>query len=29
VLKTPMESGVAAGYDRLEELLAGQLAGNN
>jgi uncharacterized protein YndB with AHSA1/START domain len=29
VLKTPMESGVAAGYDRLEELLAGRLAGKN
>jgi uncharacterized protein YndB with AHSA1/START domain len=29
VLKTPMESGVAAGYDRLEQLLAGCLAGKN
>jgi uncharacterized protein YndB with AHSA1/START domain len=25
VLKSPMESGVAAGYDRLEELLAGAI----
>jgi uncharacterized protein YndB with AHSA1/START domain len=27
VLKTPMESGVAAGYDRLAELLATQAMG--
>ncbi|MFN8524171.1 MAG: SRPBCC family protein [Chloroflexota bacterium] len=26
VLRTPMESGVAAGYDRLDELLAGQVS---
>ncbi len=26
VLKSPMEEGVAAGYDRLERLLAGQLS---
>jgi uncharacterized protein YndB with AHSA1/START domain len=27
VLKSPMESGVAAGYDRLAELLASTMAG--
>jgi uncharacterized protein YndB with AHSA1/START domain len=27
VLKSPMESGVAAGYDRLAELLASKMAG--
>jgi hypothetical protein len=27
VLKSPMESGVAAGYNRLAELLAGAIAG--
>jgi uncharacterized protein YndB with AHSA1/START domain len=27
VLKTPMEQGVAAGYDRLDEILASQVAG--
>jgi uncharacterized protein YndB with AHSA1/START domain len=29
VLKSPMESGVAAGYDRLAELLASTMAGEN
>jgi len=29
VLKSPMESGVAAGYDRLAELLASTMAGGN
>ena len=29
VLKSPMESGVAAGYDRLAELLASTIAGGN
>lgn len=28
VLKTPMEEGVAAGYDRLDEILASQVAGS-
>jgi uncharacterized protein YndB with AHSA1/START domain len=29
VMKSPMESGVAAGYDRLEELLASTMAGGS
>jgi uncharacterized protein YndB with AHSA1/START domain len=29
VLKSPMESGVGAGYDRLAELLASTIAGGN
>ncbi len=29
VMKSPMESGVAAGYDRLAELLASTMAGGN
>lgn len=29
VLKSPMESGVAAGYDRLADLLASNMAGGN
>lgn len=29
VLKSPMESGVAAGYDRLEQLLSSMAAGEN
>ena len=29
ILKSPMESGVAAGYDRLAELLASTMAGGN
>ena len=29
VMKSPMESGVAAGYDRLAELLASTMAGEN
>jgi uncharacterized protein YndB with AHSA1/START domain len=29
VLKSPMESGVAAGYDRLAELLASTISGGN